>query len=69
MQLEEQMSAAGRPLIGLLPQGSAKSDFSQGAGSGFDLGGFVTDAFARLTADKAWTPAAAQEARHPRRGG
>ena len=48
------MSAAGRPLIGLLPQGSAKSDFSKGAGSGFDLGGFVTDAFARLTADKAW---------------
>ena len=29
MQLEEQMSAAGRPLIGLLPQGSAGSELRQ----------------------------------------
>ena len=54
MQLEEQMSAAGRPLIGLLPQGSAGSDFAKGQGAGFDLGKFVTAAFKQLTADQAW---------------
>ncbi len=54
MQLEQQMSAAGRPLIGLLPQGSAASDFSSGKGAGFDLGAFVTAAFKQLTTDKAW---------------
>ena len=53
MQLEEQMSAAGRPLIGLLPQGSAGSSFGKAA-AGFDLGQFVSAAFNRLTADKAW---------------
>ena len=47
------MSAAGRPLIGLLPQGSAGSDFGKGS-AGFDLGTFVSAAFAQLTADKAW---------------
>ena len=54
MQLEQQMSAAGRPLIGLLPQGSAKSDFAKGKAAGFNLATFVTDAFKRLTDDKAW---------------
>jgi hypothetical protein len=54
MQLEQQMSAAGRPLIGLLPQGSATSDFSSGKGAGFDLNTFVKDAFTLLTADQAW---------------
>src|SRR5262249_8197536 len=54
MQLEEQVSAAGRPLVGLLPQGSATSDFGSGKGAGFDLSTFVKDAFTVLTADKAW---------------
>jgi hypothetical protein len=59
MKLEQQMAASGRPVVGVLPQGSATSDFTTGKGKGFDLPGYVTAVFDRLTADQGWgTPPA-----------
>lgn len=69
MQLEQQMSAAGRPLVAILPQGSSKSDFSSGAGKGFDVHTYVGNVFDRLTADGAWQAGpAAPGAKPPRPG-
>ena len=43
------MAAAGKELIGILPQGSANSDFNgAGAGKAFDADAFIAAVFARL---------------------
>src|SRR5262245_45594857 len=56
MQLEQQMAAAGRAVVGILPQGTANSDFSKAGGKGFDLPSYVAKVFERLTADNGWGP-------------
>jgi hypothetical protein len=48
-KIEAQMAAAGKELIGILPQGTANSDFNgAGAGKAFDPDAFIAAVFARL---------------------
>ena len=48
------MSAAGRPMVGLLPQGSARSDFSKGPAVRLRPRHVRDRRVHRLTADKVW---------------
>jgi hypothetical protein len=48
-KIEAQMAAAGKELLGILPQGSATSDFNAGAaGKSFDADDFIAAVFKRL---------------------
>jgi hypothetical protein len=53
-QIEQQLQASGRPMIGVLPQGSALAEF--GAGT-FNADAYVGEVFARLTALGVWPTA------------
>ena len=51
-KIEAQMAAAGKELLGILPQGSANSDFNGArAGKAFDADAFIAAVFARLVAE------------------
>ena len=52
LQIEAQMAAAGKELLGILPQGSGNSDFNGArAGKAFDADAFIAAVFARLVAE------------------
>jgi hypothetical protein len=55
-QIPQQMAAAGKPIIGILPQGGHASEFnpSPKKGKGFNADDYVSSVFGRLTAMKAW---------------
>ncbi len=56
-KLPQQMAAAGRPMVGVFPQGSAKSDFNRDGSektTGFDADKLIGDVFARVGAAKEW---------------
>ena len=58
-KIEAQMAAAGKELLGILPQGSDHSDFNgaKNAGKAFDADAFIAAVFARLTAEGYGVPA------------
>ena len=53
-QIESQLAASGRPMVGVLPQGSSKPRFG---GDTFDADALVGEVFTRLTALGVWPSA------------
>jgi hypothetical protein len=56
-KLPQQMAAAGRPMVGVFPQGSGKSDFNRDKDPNqkdFDADTLIGDVFARVGAMKEW---------------
>ncbi|MDA0166551.1 hypothetical protein OM076_40180 [Solirubrobacter ginsenosidimutans] len=57
-KIEAQMAAAGKELLGILPQGSENSDFNGAAdGKAFDADAFIAAVFKRLTDEGYGVPA------------
>ena len=58
-KIPQQLAAAGRSMVGILPQGSGTSDFGPKGAKGFNADAYIASVFDNVSAMKAWgTPKA-----------
>jgi hypothetical protein len=53
-KIPQQLAAAGRSMVGILPQGGGTSQFGPGGKKGFNADAYIASVFEKLTAMKAW---------------